>query len=255
VTKDAMSTSNRKRKPNVVLILNDDMGYSDLGCYGGEIETPNLDRLAAHGLRFSSFYNTARCSPSRASLLTGLHPHQTGIGILTYDSGPEGYAGNLNHRCVTIPQVLKANGYRTYMSGKWHVASNLKTPTDSWPMQRGFDEFFGTIIGAGSFYDPNTLTRGNENVEHEARQPGWFYTDAISDQAVAYIDAHCRDHASTRGTRSSCTSPTLPPTGRCTRTTKTSRSTGAASTRAGMRCARSASTSSSLPAFSTRCGS
>jgi len=186
-----------KSKPNVVLILNDDMGYSDLGCYGGEIETPNLDRLAAQGLRFSSFYNTARCSPSRASLLTGLHPHQTGIGILTYDSGPEGYAGNLNHRCVTIPQVLQLNGYRTYMSGKWHVSSNLKTPTDSWPMQRGFDKFFGTIIGAGSFYDPNTLTRGNENVEHEARRPGWFYTDAISDQAVAYIDEHCRDHNGT----------------------------------------------------------
>jgi arylsulfatase A-like enzyme len=186
-----------KSTPNVVLILNDDMGYSDLGCYGGEIETPNLDRLAARGLRFSSFYNTARCSPSRASLLTGLHPHQTGIGILTYDSGPEGYAGNLNHRCVTIPQVLKASGYRTYMSGKWHVSSNLKTPTDSWPMQRGFDRFFGTIIGAGSFYDPNTLTRGNENVEHEARRPGWFYTDAISDQAVEYIDAHCRDHKGT----------------------------------------------------------
>jgi arylsulfatase len=186
-----------KTRPNVVLILNDDMGYSDLGCYGGEIETPNLDRLSAGGLRFSSFYNTARCSPSRASLLTGLHPHQTGIGILTYDSGPEGYAGNLNHRCVTIPQVLQANGYRTYMSGKWHVSSNLKTPTDSWPMQRGFDEFFGTIIGAGSFYDPNTLTRGNENVEHEARRPGWFYTDAISDQAVAYIDEHCRDHSGT----------------------------------------------------------
>jgi arylsulfatase len=185
------------RRPNVVLILNDDMGYSDIGCYGGEIRTPNLDRLAAHGLRFSSFYNTARCSPSRASLLTGLHPHQTGIGILTYDSGPEGYAGNLNQRCVTIPQVLKQHGYRTYMSGKWHVASNLTTPTESWPMQRGFDAFFGTIIGAGSFYDPNTLTRGNENVEHEARRPGWFYTDAISDQAVAYIDEHCRTHAGT----------------------------------------------------------
>ena len=184
-------------RPHVVIVVADDMGYSDLGCYGGEIETPHLDRLAAHGLRFSSFYNTARCSPSRASLLTGLHPHQTGIGILTYDSGPEGYAGNLNHRCVTIPQVLKANGYRTYMSGKWHVSSNLKTPTDSWPMQRGFDRFFGTIIGAGSFYDPNTLTRGNENVEREARRPGWFYTDAISDQAVAYIDEHCRDHAGT----------------------------------------------------------
>jgi arylsulfatase A-like enzyme len=185
-----------KKKPNVVLILNDDMGYSDLGCYGGEIETPNLDRLARDGLRFSQFYNTARCSPSRASMLTGLHPHQTGVGILTYDSGPEGYAGNLNKRCLTIPQALKTNGYRTYMSGKWHVASNLRTPTDTWPLQRGFDEFYGTIIGAGSFYDPNTLTRGNENIEHEARSdPAFFYTDAISDQAVAYIDEHAKHHA------------------------------------------------------------
>ena len=184
-------------RPNVVLILNDDMGYSDIGCYGGEIETPNLDRLAANGLRFSQFYNTARCSPSRASMLTGLHPHQTGVGILTYDSGPEGYAGNLNHRCVTIPQALKRNGYRTYMSGKWHVASSLTRPTDTWPMQRGFDEFYGTIIGAGSFYDPNTLTRGNENAEREAREPGFFYTDAISDQAVAFIDRHEREHAGT----------------------------------------------------------
>jgi arylsulfatase len=190
-------TSQKTQRPNVVLILNDDMGYSDIGCYGGEVETPNLDRLATNGLRFSQFYNTARCSPSRASMLTGLHPHQTGVGILTYDSGPEGYAGNLNHRCVTIPQVLKASGYRTYMSGKWHVASSLTKPTDTWPLQRGFDEFFGTIIGAGSFYDPNTLTRGNDNVEHEAHAPGWFYTDAISDQAVAYIDAHAREHAGT----------------------------------------------------------
>ena len=107
--------------------------------------------------------------PSRASMLTGLHPHQTGVGILTYDSGPEGYAGNLNKRCVTIPQALKTNGYKTYMSGKWHVASSLTKPTDTWPLQRGFDEFFGTIIGAGSFYDPNTLTRGNDNIEHEAK--------------------------------------------------------------------------------------
>lgn len=182
------------QRPDIVLILNDDMGFSDLGCYGGEVMTPVLDRLAAQGLRFSQFYNTARCSPSRASLLTGLHPHQTGIGILTYDSGPEGYAGNLNHRCVTIAQALKAGGYRTYMSGKWHVSSNLREPTDSWPMQRGFDAFYGTIIGAGSFYDPNTLTRGNTNVEHEAREPGFFYTDAISDQAAAYIREHHAQH-------------------------------------------------------------
>jgi arylsulfatase A-like enzyme len=182
------------KRPNIVLILNDDMGYSDLGCYGGEVQTPTLDRLARDGLRFSQFYNTARCSPSRASLLTGLHPHQTGIGILTYDSGPEGYAGNLNQRCVTIAEVLKAGGWRTYMSGKWHVSSNLTQPTDSWPMQRGFDRFFGTIIGAGSFYDPNTLTRGNANAEHEARADGFFYTDAISDQAAAYIREHAATH-------------------------------------------------------------
>ncbi|WP_332825263.1 arylsulfatase [Ramlibacter sp.] len=184
-----------QKRPNILLILNDDMGYSDIGCYGGEVETPNLDRLAANGLRFSQFYNTARCSPSRASLLTGLHPHQTGIGILTYDSGPEGYAGNLNQRCATIAEVLKPAGYRSYLSGKWHVSSNLTQPTDSWPMQRGFDDFFGTIIGAGSFYDPNTLTRRNENAEHEAREPGFFYTDAISDEAVKFIRQHKAEHA------------------------------------------------------------
>ena len=189
-------TNRKSTRPNVLIILNDDMGFSDIGCFGGEIETPNLDRLAAGGLRYSQFYNTARCSPSRASLLTGLHPHQTGIGVLTYDMGPEGYSGDLNRSCVTIAEVLKAARYRTYLSGKWHVAKNLKEPTDSWPLQRGFDAFYGTIIGAGSFYHPNTLTRGNENVEHEAvADPDFFYTDAINDQAAAYIREHARDHA------------------------------------------------------------
>jgi arylsulfatase A-like enzyme len=180
-----------QKKPNIVLILNDDMGFSDIGCYGAEIETPNLDRLAGNGLRFSQFYNSPRCSPSRASLLTGLHPHQTGIGILTYPTGPEGYAGNLNNRCVTIAEALKPGGYRCYMSGKWHVASSLTEPSDAWPLQRGFDAFFGTIIGAGSFYNPNTLTRGNDNIEHEAiEDKDFFYTDAISDQAASYIREH-----------------------------------------------------------------
>lgn len=183
------------RKPNIVLILNDDMGYSDIGCYGGEVDTPHLNQLAASGLRFTQFYNTARCSPSRASLLTGLHPHQTGIGVLTYDMGPEGYPGNLNKECVTIAEVLKESGYATYMSGKWHIAGSLLEPTDAWPMQRGFDQFYGTIIGAGSFYDPNTLTRGNDNIEHEAAEDeNFFYTDAISDQAVRYIEDHTARH-------------------------------------------------------------
>src|SRR5829696_7745121 len=161
-------------RPNVVFILADDLGYSDLGCYGGEIETPNLDRLARQGLRFSQFYNTARCSPSRASMMTGLHPHQTGIGILTYDTGPEGYAGNLNKSCVSIAEALKSKNYKSYLSGKWHIAKSLTEPTDAWPLQRGFDEFWGTIIGAGSFYHPNTLTRGNDNIEHEAEESPAF---------------------------------------------------------------------------------
>ena len=140
-----------KQQPDILLILNDDMGYSDIGCFGGEVQTPHLDQLAAHGLRFSQFYNTARCSPSRASLLTGLHPHQTGIGILTDDFSPECYCGHLNKHCLTIAEVLKAGGYRTYMSGKWHMAKDYFSPTDTWPLQRGFDEYYGTIIGAGVY--------------------------------------------------------------------------------------------------------
>ena len=117
-------------KPNIVVILADDMGYSDLGCYGGEIQTPNLDRLAAGGLRFTQFYNTARCCPTRASLLTGLYPHQAGIGHMMDDKGLDGYRGDLNRRCVTIAEALKPAGYRTYMAGKWHVTAARQPRTD-----------------------------------------------------------------------------------------------------------------------------
>ncbi|MFX0071773.1 MAG: arylsulfatase [Candidatus Hermodarchaeota archaeon] len=177
-------------KPNIVLILADDMGYSDLGCYGGEIDTPNLDNLAKNGIRFTQFYNTARCSPSRASLLTGLHPHQTGIGILTNDDSPEGYAGDLNKRCITIAELLKQYGYETYLSGKWHMSTNISKASDSWPKQRGFDHFYGTIIGAGSYFYPNTLTRGNDNIDEEAKDSDFYYTNAISANAVQYINIH-----------------------------------------------------------------
>ncbi|MEK3888297.1 arylsulfatase [Bacillus sp. FSL K6-3431] len=179
------------KSPNILLILNDDMGFSDIGCYGGEVDTPNLDALAEQGIRFTQFYNTARCSPSRASLLTGLHPHQTGIGILTDDDGPEGYAGNLNKQCVTIPEVLKGCSYSTFMSGKWHVANDFINVSDTWPRQRGFDRFYGSIAGAASYYDPKTLTRDNENIEHEAQtNENFYYTDAISDNAVQFIREH-----------------------------------------------------------------
>ncbi|MDK1374083.1 MULTISPECIES: arylsulfatase [unclassified Sinorhizobium] len=176
------------KRPNIVLVLADDMGFSDLGCYGGEIFTPNLDSLARDGARFSQFYNTARCSPSRASLLTGLHPHQTGIGILTNNDLPRGYAGNLNRRCATLAETLKVAGYSTCLSGKWHLATDMHTPNDTWPTRRGFDRFFGTLTGCGSFYTPGTLTRGESDATAEALDPTFFYTDAIAAHAAEFVE-------------------------------------------------------------------
>jgi arylsulfatase len=187
-------------KPNIIVIMSDDMGYSDLGCYGGEIETPVLDRLATNGLRYTRFYNTSRCCPTRASLLTGLYPHQAGVGRMTKDDKQPGYRGDLSRNAVTIAEALKPAGYRTYMAGKWHVTSQLSPKGDksNWPMQRGFDRFYGTIIGAGSFYDPWTLTRGNEAIspdnDPEYQPDQYYYTHAISDHAVRYINEHSKDH-------------------------------------------------------------
>ncbi len=179
------------QRPNFLLILADDMGYSDIGCYGGEIDTPNLDNLAVNGIRFTQFYNTARCSPSRASLLTGLHPHQTGIGILTDNDLPEGYAGDLNDKCITIAELLKENGYETYLSGKWHVSTSKYESSDSWPIQRGFNHFYGTIVGAGSYFYPRTLTRNNISIDEEAENDeNFYYTNAISENAVKFIQKH-----------------------------------------------------------------
>ena len=179
-------------RPNILIILNDDMGYSDLGCYGGEVETPHLDRLAAQGLRFTQFYNTARCCPTRASLLTGLHPHQANVGHMTNDLEFDGYRGDLNFRSVTIAEVLKAAGYATYMSGKWHVSKHLgpEGPKHSWPRQRGFDRYFGIITGSASYWNPNTLTRENTQVSVDEYPEDFFLTDAISDHAADYIREH-----------------------------------------------------------------
>ncbi len=180
----------QRSRPNIVLVLADDMGFSDIGCYGGEIETPNLDRLARRGTRMTQFYNTARCTPSRASLVTGLHPHQVGIGILNFDDSPDGYSGNLSEGCVTAAEALGAAGYATYMSGKWHLASDMENPNGAWPTRRGFDRFYGTLEGAGSFYQPRTLVRDEENVEKEGLDAGFFYTDAISANAVRFVEEH-----------------------------------------------------------------
>ncbi|MEX2140818.1 MAG: arylsulfatase [Pirellulales bacterium] len=194
------ATAAEPARPNIVVILADDMGFSDLGCYGGEIQTPNLDALAAGGLRFTQFYNTARCCPTRASLLTGLYPHQAGVGHMMADLGFDGYRGDLNMRCRTIPEVLKPAGYRSYAVGKWHITrfAAANGPKHSWPLARGFDRFYGTIHGGGSYYDPSSLVRDNTMISPYADpqyQPQTFYyTDAISDHAVRFVAEHEKEH-------------------------------------------------------------
>jgi arylsulfatase A-like enzyme len=173
--------------PNVVFIVADDLGFSDPGCYGGELRTPALDRLAAEGARLSQFYTGARCSPSRASLLTGLHPPQVGLGILTNDDRPRGYPGTLAEGCATLAEILVDAGFATGMVGKWHLAADVREANRAWPQRRGFDHFFGTLSGAGSYFDPPTLTRGESSAETEARDPAFFYTDAITDEAVDFV--------------------------------------------------------------------
>lgn len=184
-------------QPNIIVILADDIGYSDIGSYGSEIRTPNLDRLASEGVRFTHFYNTARCSPSRASLLTGLYPHQAAMGHLAtrplWDEA--GYLDDLNKNTATIAEVLRDAGYSTYMTGKWHLygmnASNLPSGSDidttNWPMQRGFDRFFGHLSGSCSYWDPFTLLSNNTFITPGA---GFYYTDAISDTTVKFIREH-----------------------------------------------------------------
>ena len=183
------------KKPNIILIMADDMGYSDIGCYGSEIKTPVLDQLAESGLRLTQFYNTSRCCPTRAALLTGLYSHQAGIGLMTGDRGYDAYRGDLNRQCVTLAEALDSD-YQNYMSGKWHVTKHVSPqgPNFNWPLQRGFDRFYGTIIGAGSFYDPATLCRGNQFItpenDPEYQVDNYYYTDAINDNAIQFLKDH-----------------------------------------------------------------
>ena len=182
-----ISSAGGPKRPNILLIVADDMGFSDLGCYGSEISTPNIDRLAANGLRGTQFYNMARCCPSRACLLTGLYPHQTGLGWMTVsDLGQPGYIGELNDHCITLAQGLKPAGYRCYASGKWHVVFDKDmgpdSPKHNWPLQRGFDRYYGGLAGDGGYYKPLALTRDNTSIE--APDEDYYYTDAIADNAV-----------------------------------------------------------------------
>lgn len=195
----------KDKRPNIIIILADDLGYSDLGCYGGEISTPNLDYLAANGVRFTNFYNTSRCCPSRASLLTGMNNHNAGIGEMTTDRHLPGYRGHITDSVATIAELLKQAGYHTAMSGKWHVSNTIEQPTkeaqlkwlnhqldaplfspvEQYPTNRGFEKYFGNIWGVVNFFDPFSLVSGTTPIKTVPKD--YYHTDAINDTAVAYI--------------------------------------------------------------------
>ncbi len=183
--------------PNIVIIMADDMGYSDIGCYGGEIATPHLDALAADGLQFRHFYNAARCCPTRAALLTGLYPHEAGMGGMVSDleSDPAlgAYQGFLNDSSITIAELLKSAGYATYMAGKWHVGEK----PEHWPRQRGFARYYGLISGASSYFtlieeQPRTRQMVLDDQRWQPPAEGFYMTDAFTDYAVSFLKEHTR---------------------------------------------------------------
>jgi len=187
-------------RPNIVILFVDDMGYSDVGCFGGEIDTPNLDRLAANGMRFTQFYNTSRCCPSRASLLTGLYSHQAGIGMMVYNNYGEGYEGNLNDKCVTFGEVLRSAGYQTMLVGKWHAGHE----PHSRPEVRGFDSFTGmyphidsywkVLRGCDIYRDRKLFISAGENLVNPYNPIQEFYTtDFFTDTALDYVDKALKD--------------------------------------------------------------
>lgn len=211
------SQAKKRRRPNVVIIMSDDMGFSDAGCFGGEIQTPNLDRLAANGLRFTQFYNCARCCPTRASLLTGQYPHKVGLSR---------NGQSLTRNGITIAEALKEAGYNTAMAGKWHLSLTATlndkelhqkwldhqydpgrpfAPLDTYPVNRGFDKHYGVIWGVINHFDPFSLVEGTKSVPDVPDD--YYFTDSITEKSVDYIRefsrsaqpfflyvAHCAPH-------------------------------------------------------------
>jgi arylsulfatase A-like enzyme len=180
--------------PNIVVVLVDDLGYADLGCYGSEIATPNVDALAARGLQYTDFHSTPMCSPTRASFLTGLDPHAAGVGTVAHaDPGFPGYAMELADDVVTLPETLRANGWATYMVGKWHLAKDSDQsdagPRHSWPCQRGFDRFYGFLDGFTNLHQPHRLVEDNSPVEVDTYPDGYYLTDDLVDRALGMIKA------------------------------------------------------------------
>ena len=191
-----------RKQPNIVVIMADDAGYSDFGCYGGEIETPVLDKLAANGLRFSQFYNTGRCCPSRAALLTGVYQHQAGMGHMTKDRGLPSYSGTILPHVPTLAERLRQGGYRTMMTGKWHLGTEPKQS----PIARGFDRFYGTRNFIDSYFtvlehcpvflDDKIVLPGTETpVNHLHPDQEWYTTDVFTDYALHFMDEAFKKHS------------------------------------------------------------
>jgi arylsulfatase len=192
-TMDTLAQKSKEQRPNIILIMADDMGYSDIGSFGGEINTPNLDRLAAEGIRFREFYNNSICAPTRASLITGQYPHRAGIGYFDVDLGLPAYQGFLNKQSLTFGEVLRESGYSTLISGKWHVGKDSL----SWPKQRGFDQFYGVLGGGANYFNSNPMPLGGrdypvvllENNKRLKPEPdSYYFTDEITGHAVKFLD-------------------------------------------------------------------
>lgn len=178
--------------PNVVVILADDLGFADLGCYGSEIPTPNIDRLAADGVQFTNFHVTPMCSPTRAALLTGVNPHRAGAGhVANSDPGFPGYAAELADDVATAAEVLRDGGYHTIAIGKWHLTkdSDLSDagPRHSWPCQRGFDRYYGVLDAFTNLHHPHRLVEDNHTVELDQYPDGYYVTDDLTDRAIGAI--------------------------------------------------------------------
>jgi arylsulfatase A-like enzyme len=181
------------QRPNIILIMVDDMGYSDIGSYGSEIQTPNIDKLAFEGLRLREFYNNSICAPTRASLLTGQYQHRAGVGFFDVNLGLPAYQGFLNKESLTLAEVLRQAGYSTLMSGKWHVGND----SSAWPNQRGFEQYYGVIGGAANYFDSSPLAFGNapvpvklvkNNKRLHPKADSYYFTDEIGKNAVDFLD-------------------------------------------------------------------
>ncbi|WP_020529104.1 arylsulfatase [Flexithrix dorotheae] len=184
--------TSENQAPNIILILVDDMGYSDIGCFGGEISTPNIDLLAEKGTRFTQFYNNARCCPSRASLMTGLYPHQAGMGHQNVDHGHHSYSGRITNNATTIAEVLSENGYRTYHVGKWHLGNE----SEYWPDKKGFQQSFTLVEGAMNYYNRSPWLKNQDslmityNSESYLPKEGFYATTTFTDTAMAFVERH-----------------------------------------------------------------